>query len=670
MKIKIGCRKSKLAQIQALEIIKMLKKIDNKLEFEIIGIETTGDKDKKTSIEKVEGTDFFTKEIDLALLNKEIDVAVHSAKDLPYKIYNELEVAAITKGVDNRDVIVLAENLKNKVCSNKIFQTLPLNIKIGTSSKRRKEQLKKLRPDIKIVDIRGTIEERLDLIDKGKIDGILIAAAGLLRLKLKERIFAFLPFITSPLQGRLAVVIRKENVFLKNLIEKIDDRKNWGKLFIVGCGPGDKELLTIKASKIINMADAILYDFLINNEIITKLSKAKIKICVGKRKGKHLYEHEEINFKMVKLVQNGLTVARLKGGDPAIFGNFVDEISYIKRNFVNYEIIPGVTAATVAACYAEIPITMKQKKSYVVFSTGYPIKNSFIPDKNFSGTLVYYMSGTTIKSIVKKLIDKGWDKNTLLTIISNVSNYNQKVYQLSFFEMMKRNIDFELPAITIINGIGRLGEKSWYELKPKVLFTGTTPEKYRDEGEIIWQQLIDFHPKKIKNINLIKYYDYIIFTSKHAVKYFFSNIFNNKNDSRFLNEIKILSIGKTTSDELKKYGIISDLQAKKESAEGLIELIKKNKIKRKKFLIPCSNLSDNFLVENLRKIGNSADKIIIYNNIPAKEVVKYDLNKIDKIIFTSPSTVKNFIKIYKKIPKHCQIITPGKTTMQEVIKCL
>lgn len=512
MKFKIGCRKSKLAQLQALEIIKILKKINSKLDFDVIGIDTSGDKDKKTSIEKVEGTDFFTKEIDYALLKKEIDIAVHSAKDLPDKIMDELEVAAITKGIDGRDVIVLSNELKKIVKPDDIFHTLPSNTKIGTSSKRRKEQLKKFRSDIKIVDIRGTIEERLNLINKNKVDGIVIAAAGLLRLGLKNKIFSYLPFITSPLQGRLAILIRKDNLFLKKIIDKIDDRKKWGKLFITGCGPGNSELLTIKANKVINMVDAILYDNLINNEII-KLSAAKIKICVGKRKGNHLYEQEEINFKMAKLVQNGLKVARLKGGDPSIFGSFAEEVLYLKRNFIDYEIIPGVTAATAAACYAEIPLTIKQKKSHIVFSTGHPIKNVFIPNKNFSGTLVYYMGGTTIKNIVKKLIDKGWSENTLVNIVSNATNYNQKVYTIPFFKLIKENVDIELPAIVIINGVGRLSENSWYELKPKVLFTGTTPEKYENEGTIIWQQLIKFKPQRIKNINSLKSYDYIIFTA-------------------------------------------------------------------------------------------------------------------------------------------------------------
>ncbi|MCM8810597.1 MAG: hydroxymethylbilane synthase [Candidatus Omnitrophica bacterium] len=219
-KIRIGTRPSKLALKQVEEVVKLLG-----LEsFEIKKYDTSGDRDKITPISEIEGTDFFTDTIEKALIEREIDIAVHSAKDLPDKIKDGLIIAAITKSIDPYDVLVVRKGLNYKN-----LLELPYHAKIGTSSKRRKEQLKKYRNDFIIVDIRGNIEERIEKLDTGSdLDAIVIAGAGLIRLGLEDRITQRIPFEIlkpHPLQGCLAIETQKDNYEIINLVKKINIRK-------------------------------------------------------------------------------------------------------------------------------------------------------------------------------------------------------------------------------------------------------------------------------------------------------------------------------------------------------------------------------------------------------------------------------------------------------------
>lgn len=238
---RVGTRKSPLALKQVEEVLDLLKRFYPDIETEIIGIDSYGDKDRITPISEIEGSDFFTREIDEALLNGEVDFAIHSAKDLPNKLMDGLTTAAITDSIDPYDVLVSKSDLK--------LQELPYGAGIGTSSQRRKEALKRFRLDFRIVNIRGNIEERLALLDGDEqratsesgaerslpegdeqrdLDAIVIAAAGLIRLGLAYRITQRIPFDIlrpHPLQGALAVVTRAEDSQLIKLLSVIDSRE-------------------------------------------------------------------------------------------------------------------------------------------------------------------------------------------------------------------------------------------------------------------------------------------------------------------------------------------------------------------------------------------------------------------------------------------------------------
>lgn len=203
---KVGTRASPLALKQVEEILGALKKFYPGGRMEIVSIDTYGDKDRSTPISEIEGSDFFTREIDEALIKDKIDFAIHSAKDLPDKLRSGLTVAAITKCIEQSDALISKSGLK--------LAELPKGAKIATSSKSRKDGLKKFRSDFCIIDIRGNIDERLEKLDNSELDGIVLASCGLMRLGLEERITQKIPYDIiepHPFQGRLAVVAREDD---------------------------------------------------------------------------------------------------------------------------------------------------------------------------------------------------------------------------------------------------------------------------------------------------------------------------------------------------------------------------------------------------------------------------------------------------------------------------
>jgi hydroxymethylbilane synthase len=212
--IKVAARDSLLSQVQVQEVFEELKKFHSEVRFETTFLKTTGDLDLKTSLTLLEKTDFFTREIDQLVLKGICDVGIHSAKDLPDPLPEGLERYALTQGVDPSDSLVLREG--------ETLQSLPYGAKIGTSSLRRMQMIKIYREDAVAVDIRGNIQQRLQLLEEKKVDAVMMAEAALIRLKMTHLNRIHLQGDTAPLQGRLAVIGRKHENQIKRYFKDID----------------------------------------------------------------------------------------------------------------------------------------------------------------------------------------------------------------------------------------------------------------------------------------------------------------------------------------------------------------------------------------------------------------------------------------------------------------
>ena len=249
---------------------------------------------------------------------------------------------------------------------------------------------------------------------------------------------------------------------------KGSDAEKRGYVYIIGAGPGDPELLTIKAERVLREADVILYDDLVSIELIDRYNA--LKIYTGKRKDNHHFEQDAINEVILRHACEGKTVARLKGGDPYIFGRGGEEIEVLRQNGIGYEIIPGITAAQGAGAYTEIPMTMRKVSSSVAFCTGHPVSKIQVPDTD---TIVYYMVASTVYDVLDAIAHKGRDENTAVAIVQNATRYNQKIITGTLGDLRKRAQPVYSPALLIIgDSIRQFIEDNWYSKKKKVLIAG------------------------------------------------------------------------------------------------------------------------------------------------------------------------------------------------------
>ena len=232
--------------------------------------------------------------------------------------------------------------------------------------------------------------------------------------------------------------------------------RNIGKVWLVGFGPGDPELLTMKGLKILKKADIIFYDDLLNKEYLLKFKAEKI--YVGKRKGRHSHEQDSINQMLYEAACDGKKVVRLKGGDPMLFAHGGEEIEFLRSRSIRVEVVPGVTAALAASAFAKVPLTHRGLATCVTFATGHSDKNIVVPN---SGTLVYYMGASNLGLIAKKVISKGWKAETPVLLVYNVSGEDQKEFFTTLQEIVDELQTYKTPLIIIIGEVVGLRQVSF-----------------------------------------------------------------------------------------------------------------------------------------------------------------------------------------------------------------
>ncbi|MBO6059753.1 MAG: uroporphyrinogen-III C-methyltransferase [Bacteroidaceae bacterium] len=616
-KIRIISRQSRLALLQVEELVKEAGITD----YELIKTTSYGDRHKEVSLmDEGLAQDFFTRELDEALLEGRADIAVHSAKDLPNPLPDGIELLALTEGKDPSDSLVARDGLT--------LATLPEGSKVGTSSAQRKEELLKVRPDLVVVPIRGTIEERIAQVDDGSVDALIVATCALDRLGLSHRATERLPFKTHPLQGKLAVTGR-----------------HYGKVWLVGYGPGDPELITVKGQRLLKEADVVFYDDLSFVPVPVPVPVKKY-IYVGKRSGRHSHSQEEINELMYQAATEGKTVVRLKGGDPMVFAHGREEIDYLQSRFVKVEVVPGISSGIALASLTQIPLTHRGLARSVAFVLGHS-KDIQTPTAD---TLLYYMGGAKVSEIAHSLIASGRSAETPVALVTNVSLPNQRTVFTSLGEM-KWALFKATPVLIVVGEVVALEAKTH---KSRVYDTSSTSETPLIKIE---------HLPFISNSNMdILEFDYIVFTSRHGVKHFFEEYNNNYQLP------KIISVGSVTTAALRERGIEPFFESPTQSARGIIDFFR-DKPRGSRILLARSDKGLKALTDGLRQ--HEVTDLPVYSNRPNKQAVKQDLTQYDKILFSSPSGVEAFRDLYgitkdKELQFDGLIIAKGETTYEAI----
>lgn len=455
------------------------------------------------------------------------------------------------------------------------------------------------------------------------------------------------------------------------------------KVYLIGAGPGHPGLITVRGSEILRQADVVIYDYLVDKRILQEAQEEAELICcdtLGKDRYSDgfLKHNEKIGQLVVKKVREGKRVIRLKNGDVSIFSRTGQELEALAKNRIDFEIVPGVTAASGASGYSGIPLTDRRYASSCIFITGHEEpgkkKSSIDWDKiSGSGTIVLYMAVGNLGKIVKCLIAAGKDKFTPVAIIQDAAILTQKVLlgTLTDIAAKAKREKIQPPAIIIIGEVVKLEEEfNWLRKNKKILFTGLSQERFFEKDIYFHLPLIDIKPLSDYSVfdnylRGIKEFDWIVFTSRYAVEYFFKRLRYIGRDIRVLAGLKIAVIGKSTQAKIEGAGILADVMPKKESSQGLLAEFKKIDIRGKKIFLPRSDISDKGLEDGLKKFGANVSSSVAYKNIPAQNLPDLDLGFFDEIMFTSPSGVRSFVKRYKNVPNRVKVRCIGEVTLKE-----
>ena len=440
-----------------------------------------------------------------------------------------------------------------------------------------------------------------------------------------------------------------------------------GKVYLTGAGTGDAELLTLKAQRLIQQADVIIYDRLADESILNYAENAE-KIYVGKSAGQHTLKQEEINKLLVDKARENQIVVRLKGGDPFVFGRGGEEALELIQNDIEFEIVPGITSAIAVPAYAGIPVTHRGIATSFAVVTGHEMSDkSNINWENLStgvDTLIFLMGVANLSKITHNLIKNGRSKETPAAVIQWGTRPEQRVL-ITTIEQAAEDVEREqitAPAIFIVGDVVNLREKlKWFDTKPlfgkKILVT-----RARAQASKLSKMLSELGAKCIEMpaikivepsdnyksvdnaIDKITEYNFIIFTSTNGVERFFTRLSDKNLDTRALYNAKIAAIGKATAESLLTYGIKADFIPAEFRAEAVAAMLK-DKIAGSKILIPRAEEAREILPQELINNGATVDVVSVYKTISAIKQ-KIDLDNIDLVTFTSSSTVKNFINAF------------------------
>ncbi|MDQ1329939.1 MAG: uroporphyrinogen methyltransferase / synthase, partial [Thermodesulfobacteriota bacterium] len=410
-----------------------------------------------------------------------------------------------------------------------------------------------------------------------------------------------------------------------------------GKVYLVGAGPGDPGLITVKGRECIAHADVIIYDYLASPSLLKNAKKDSEIIYVGKQGGDHTLSQEEINALITEKAKKGLIVARLKGGDPFIFGRGAEEAEVLIENGISFEVVPGVTSAIAAPAYAGIPLTHRMFTSTVAFVTGHEDPEKAESGINWEalakgiGTIVFLMGVKNLPNIVKQLMNNGLSPDTPVALVRWGTTSKQRSVSGTIGNIVElvKIAGLKSPAIIIVGKVVKLKEKmDWFEKRPlfgKRIAVTRAREQASDLVSMLsalGAECLEFPTIKVeppddyspldKAIENLSAYDWLIFTSVNGVDFFFQRLFANGRDMRSFHKIKTAVIGPATSDRLLGYGLKSDIIPESYRAESVIDAFRKENLKGKKILLPRAEEARAILPEELLKMGASVDEITAY----------------------------------------------------------
>lgn len=446
-----------------------------------------------------------------------------------------------------------------------------------------------------------------------------------------------------------------------------------GKVWLVGAGPGDIGLFTIKGMEVLNQAEVVVYDSLVGQGVLSRIPASVKLINVGKRASHHTMPQEEINKVLVEEAEKGLRVVRLKGGDPFLFGRGGEELELLKEHEIPYEVVPGVTSPLSVPAYNGIPVTHRDFCSSLHIITGHKRAGEkydidFDALVRTKGTLVFLMGVSALEDIMEGLLSAGINPDMPAAILQKGTTADQKRI-VATAATLKKEVDqqgIETPAIIVVGKVCSLADKfAWYENLPlagwKVLVTrpknmiSKTAAKLREQGaEVLELPAIRTEPMDDKAeihgaLERLDTYQWMVFTSPTGVEIFFREMQDYGKDIRALGNIKIAVIGEGTRRKLWEHGLLADLMPEAYDGDSLGEALAAVLGGTERILLPRAEKGNEKLVRFLRETGAQVDDIPTYHTVYERSTLidekkELESGSIDCVVFTSASTVRGFVE--------------------------
>ncbi|HXG61658.1 MAG TPA: uroporphyrinogen-III C-methyltransferase [Planctomycetota bacterium] len=448
-----------------------------------------------------------------------------------------------------------------------------------------------------------------------------------------------------------------------------------GTVYLVGAGPGDLGLITVRGRELLGKADVVVYDHLVNPRLLDFAPRAR-RVYAGKRSDSHTLEQPEINRLLVREARAGRTVVRLKGGDPYIFGRGAEEAEALARARIPFEIVPGVTAAIGASTYAGIPLTHRERASQVTFVTGVTRKGELdAADLPRRGTLVVYMGHRTLGRLARKLIRLGWDPATPAATVSWATTPRQRTVRGTLATIAERAADLAAPSVTFIGRVVDLMPRlRWFENKPlfgrRVVVTRAREQSHElaHELEALGAEVVSFSTIRIRPVRVPpirlrgRGFTHLAFTSRTAVDLFFRNL---AGDARELAGLVVCAVGDQTARALRERGIRPDVVAAEFTSRALARELARRGVRGAHVFHPGADKMNPDFERLLEKSGARVTNLVLYridkvapDNVSAVEGA-------DWITFASAQTVRNFMAAVDGRPVRARVACIGPVTARE-----
>jgi uroporphyrinogen III methyltransferase/synthase len=450
----------------------------------------------------------------------------------------------------------------------------------------------------------------------------------------------------------------------------VSDQKRVGTVYLVGAGPGDSGLLTLRAAELLERADLVALDALVSDEIARRIPAGTEVVYVGKRASAHSLPQDQINALLIREAKKGRMVVRLKGGDPFVFGRGGEEGEELVAAGVPVEVVPGISSSIAGPAYAGIPVTHRSHSTSVTLVTAHEADAGSTGIRwdalaQLDGTIVFMMGFANLPVIVHQLIQHGMNGSRGCAVISKATRPDQRtvVGTLRNIEARVAEARLETPALIVVGDVVRLHDTlNWFEARPlfgtRVVVTRAREQasELKSRLEESGAQVLQFptieiaRPENYDSLDIAVRgrYDWLIFSSVHGVRAFFERLLASGRDVRALAETKVAAVGNVTADELRRRGIVPDLVPERFISTELLPLLPADQHGIRTAVIRAEDGSDELIAE-LRRRGGSVDLAVAYRNVAAD----YDLQAlrdliardgIDVVTFTSASTVDRFFE--------------------------